>query len=359
MDTTDDACELGGGWWRQAGTLPRIAVFLVIFTAAWFMLKELAPLLRPLLLATLMCFVILPIHKRLHQGYSNMASIIIMAAGGLFVVVLLGLLIYSSAIEFNDDLPRLKGQAQQIRLMIESWSGTNLPEAIDHGVKDALRVESHGAEKLSDIGQIILRNAADIFVDMLVVALYVIFLLLEHRRLGRRLEAGVESGNSIRIHDTIQSINQLIAKYLRAKALSSAILALPLTAVFFLFGLKFAAIWGLLTFLCNFIPYVGSIIAGGGPILFAFLALQFGWKPFALAASVIFWHAMSASIIEPMLLGNAVGLSPLVILMSLTFWGLCWGLTGMFLAVPLTVALKIVLSNIEATKPLGALLGDQ
>jgi AI-2 transport protein TqsA len=93
-------------------------------------------------------------------------------------------------------------------------------------------------------------------------------------------------------------------------------------------------------------------------MILSFLYLPFGWQPFAAAGFVVFWHTASASFIEPMLLGNAVGLSPLVILISLTFWGLCWGLVGMFLAIPLTVAIKIVLSNIDATKAIAASLGD-
>jgi AI-2 transport protein TqsA len=358
MEPTNGVNDRPGGWWSQAGTLPRLAVFLVIFAVAWYMLKELAPLLRPLLLATLLCYVILPIHKRLHRVHSATATIVIMAAGGVAIIIMLGLLIYSSALEFSDDLPRLSSRAQQITQDFQDWSDHNLPDMLSHAVKDALKVESRGAERISEVGQAILRHAADIFVEMLVVGLYVIFLLFEAKRLGRRLVTSVESEYSQRVRLTVNTINKGISNYLRAKALSSLILALPVTVAFHLFGLKFATLWGLLTFFCNYIPYVGSLIAGGGPILFAFLDLPFGPAPFAVAGMVVLWHSVSASFIEPPLLGNAVGLSPLVILLSLTFWGLCWGLVGMFLAVPLTVALKIVLSNIEATKALAAMLGD-
>jgi AI-2 transport protein TqsA len=76
----------------------------------------------------------------------------------------------------------------------------------------------------------------------------------------------------------------------------------------------------------------------------------------AAAVLLAVWHGLSASVIEPMILGRAVGLSPLVILAALSVWGLLWGLPGMFLAVPLTVVLKIVFENIEATRPVARLL---
>src|SRR5688572_16727964 len=80
-------------WWSNAGTLPQIAVFAVICAASWFLLKELAVLLRPLLLAILLCYVILPLHKRIHQGRSETTTIIIMAVGVLAFCSVLGILL--------------------------------------------------------------------------------------------------------------------------------------------------------------------------------------------------------------------------------------------------------------------------
>jgi predicted PurR-regulated permease PerM len=103
---------------------------------------------------------------------------------------------------------------------------------------------------------------------------------------------------------------------------------------------------------------VGSIIACRSPIVFAFLDLPPVWQPLVVAILPIGCRIASASFVEPTLIGKAVGLCPLVILMSLTFWGLCWGLVGMVRAAPLTVALKIVLANIETTRGSAAQLGD-
>ena len=123
-------------------------------------------------------------------------------------------------------------------------------------------------------------------------------------------------------------------------------------------GVQSALMWGVLTFLLNFIPYLGSVIACSAPILLAFLQMESIGRPTVVAALLISIHALSAYVVEPAMTGKAVDLSPVVILVSLSFWWLCWGFTGMVLAVPLTVLGKIVLENIGFTRPFARLMAE-
>ena len=104
--------------------------------------------------------------------------------------------------------------------------------------------------------------------------------------------------------------------------------------------------------------HIGSVIACSSPILFAFLQMDLGWRPVTASVLVLCVHLALAYVIEPTMTGKAVGLSPLIILVSLSFWGLCWGLTGMFLAIPLTVLVKIILENLAITRPIGKLMAE-
>jgi AI-2 transport protein TqsA len=93
------------------------------------------------------------------------------------------------------------------------------------------------------------------------------------------------------------------------------------------------------------------------PVGFAFL--WFGieaWQPITAAALVLACHVASAAVVEPTMIGRAVGLSPLVLLASLAFWGLLWGIPGMFLAVPLTVVSTLVMDHFESTRPVARML---
>jgi AI-2 transport protein TqsA len=156
----------------------------------------------------------------------------------------------------------------------------------------------------------------------------------------------------------VRNINDAMAGYLRVKVKASLVLAAPATVVLWAFGVKFALMWGVLTFLLNFIPYLGSILACGAPLLLAFLQTDSLVRPAVLAVLLVSMHTLSAYVVEPALTGRAVGLSPVVILVALAFWGLCWGLTGMLLAVPLTVMVKVVLENVAFTRPLARLMAE-
>ena len=111
-----------------------------------------------------------------------------------------------------------------------------------------------------------------------------------------------------------------------------------------LIGVEFPVIWGLLAFLLNYIPTIGSIAAGIIPSLVALVQLGPGWAV-AVALCYIGINSLLGSFIEPVLLGNRFGLSTVMVLVSVLFWGWVWGAVGMFLAVPLTMMIKIMMEQ--------------
>ena len=135
--------------------------------------------------------------------------------------------------------------------------------------------------------------------------------------------------------------------------------ALPVVAILWAFGVSFPGMWGVLAFVGNFIPYVGSLVAFVLPVLLAFLELEPAWRPLAVLALLVLVQFVTNNFVEPRLTAHAVDLSPLVVLVALAFWGLCWGVVGMVLAVPLTVMLKIVWENIALTRPLARLMAEE
>ena len=109
-------------------------------------------------------------------------------------------------------------------------------------------------------------------------------------------------------------------------------LAVPVFVLLLVFDVRLVMLWAVLTFFCNFIPYLGSVIAYSLPTMFAAYQFGFGWEAITIAILLLAIHLICASVVEPKILGKAVGLSPVVILFALAFWGYCWGLTGMLLA---------------------------
>jgi AI-2 transport protein TqsA len=156
-----------------------------------------------------------------------------------------------------------------------------------------------------------------------------------------------------------ESLQRNISRYIIIKFLSSFFSAILVFPILYFCGVELAVVFAFITFLLNFIPNVGSVIAAALPLPLILLDSGFGWQFFVVLIGQTIIHSVIGTIIEPKLLGDRMGLHPIAILMFLIFWGLVWGIPGMFLAVPITSILKLVLSKIEATQSFSELLGGK
>lgn len=157
----------------------------------------------------------------------------------------------------------------------------------------------------------------------------------------------------------IEEIKKNIAGYVGTKILTSFVTGVLTYLTLTIFGVEMAFMFAVLTFLLNFIPNVGSIVAVLLPMPIVFLEFGFG---FSLVATLVILFAIQMTIgnvLEPKFMGNKVGLHPVAILLFLAFWGFIWGIPGMFMSVPITATLKIAFTKFELTKPVADLLsGD-
>jgi AI-2 transport protein TqsA len=341
---------------RDRAIIRMVATYFVIAATAWYLLKELAPVLRPLLVAVFLAYIILPVQAGLARRTSKIAGFVLLGLAVAGACALLAALSVRSAANLVEDLPhyteRVKAMTGHVRELAERW-----PWLTDM-TGDPANATDAGAGWLRDYAGTAAGTAADVVTQSLIVGVYLLFVLLGAAHLPQRIQSGFEPARSEQLLAVLARINVAISSYLRAKVLAGLALALPATIIIWAFGVKSALFWGVLTFMLSFIPYVGSAIAWTGPTALAFLDLEPGWKPIAVAILLGADHALSAYLVDPALTGKAVDLSPLVILLALAFWGLCWGLEGMLLAVPLTVVVRIILDNLPATRPIARMMGE-
>lgn len=157
-------------------------------------------------------------------------------------------------------------------------------------------------------------------------------------------------------------LNQILFKvsaYISTKFFLSLMTGLLVWVVLLVFGVELAFLFALLTILLNFIPTIGSIAAVILPLPIVFLQYQLGAPFFAVLSLTGIIQFVIGNVIEPKLLGDSMDLHPIVVLMCLVFWGMIWGVAGMFLAVPITAVLKIIFTKIEATQVLAEILGGR
>jgi len=128
--------------------------------------------------------------------------------------------------------------------------------------------------------------------------------------------------------------------------------------VLILFRIDYAYIWGPLTGLLNFIPYIGAFIGLLGPIAVALFKFDSYWTALALLGVLLAIQNLEGNIISPFIIGRKTRLNPLTVLMTLILWYFIWGPVGMILATPLTSCFKILCDHIEPLQPVGKLLGS-
>lgn len=181
----------------------------------------------------------------------------------------------------------------------------------------------------------------------MLVLIFLVFLLLEVPYVDSRLKLAFVGEGGEKVSMVAYKIVAQISKYLSTLAVISLATGTCVAVILYMLGINFAFTWGLLAFFMNFIPTVGSIMASIPPILFAVVQFYPDWVPAAL--TMFFLLAVQfgiGNIMTPKVMGDTLDLSPVVILISLLFWGLIWGISGALLSVPITVMIKIICENI-------------
>ena len=185
------------------------------------------------------------------------------------------------------------------------------------------------------------------------------FMLLEAPFMNNKIDRAFSGHNAAKVKNIMSSVSSEISKYLGTLSLISLITGVLVWAVLEFIGVELAVGWGILAFLLNYIPTVGSIIATIPPVMMA--ALQF--SPSYIVPVVVMFSLTAiqfglGNFVVPKMLGDRLGISPVVILLSLLLWGTIWGVPGTILSVPIAAIIKIVCENSPALRPIAVIIGS-
>ncbi len=240
-------------------------------------------------------------------------------------------------------------------------------ENVERLIAKAMKIS--GLEQMPTIGQVIEQfdmralikavagAAASVAGNAGLIVIYVMFLLIEQGSFDRKIDALFPEGERrATVHEVLADIQKRIQTYVAVKTGLSLATGAISYVIMLGVGLDLAGFWAFLIFLLNYIPTIGSLLGVVFPALLAII--QFGdILPFlVVVVGLGLCQVVIGNVIEPKLMGRSLNVSSLVVIVSLSVWGSIWGVTGMFLCVPITVILMIVLAEFRQTRPVAILL---
>jgi len=280
----------------------------------------------------------------------HLLSVTIVMLSILLIILGLSSIIGGSISSFTSHLGKYENRLSGIVTSVnEEFSrlGLNISNQKLTQIFDPVKILDITASTLGQLGNLMSHTTLIFFI--------VLFVLLEIRSIS--LKSKIFGSSSMgKTFKNISCIEKNVRHYLVIKTIVSLLTGILIWIWLSIVGVEYAALWGLIAFLMNYVPNIGSIIAAVPAILFSWI--QLGFIPMIwVAVGYLVVNLSVGYFIEPRAMGRGMGLSTLVVFLSLIIWGYILGIVGMFLSVPLTMTLKIILEHNDSTKHLAAMLG--
>jgi AI-2 transport protein TqsA len=317
-------------------------------------LRQSASLIVPFLLSVFIAVICFPLMCRLQQtGLPRWLALVVVMLLVIISALALTLLIGTSVNDFSRSLPDYQSKITDEWAHILVWldqHGISVTETLREMVNPAAAVGLVSA---------ILKGFGNVLADSFMIVLTVSFILLEAAGITQK----IVDLNQARKHDDSDGdacfsevFVDKLRNYMSIKTIISMMTGLLVGVALWLIGVDYPVLWAVLAFMLNFVPNIGSLIAAVPAVMLTVVQLGAGSAVLvALVYAVV--NVVMGNVVEPKYMGKGLGLSTLVVFISLVFWGWVLGPVGMLLSVPLTITVKLALDSNPDTRWLGHLLG--
>lgn len=326
-----------------------IVACLIIIAAG---LKAAGTLITPLLVSLFFSVLCIPPMQRLKRhGVPDGIAIAIVVLGATLAVVAITMIIGRSLAGFESKIPMYRDSLDAHIYNLVGWLRDL---GLDVSREDLTQKVSTAA--IFNFIKDLMGELGSALSQLLLVVLTMIFMLVEASTFPTKLRWALGKPDSDL--ESWGDAMERVQKYVAIKAGVSLVTAVCAVGVTAALGVDFPFLWGLIAFLFNFIPNIGSVIAAGPPVLLALVQHGSG-SALLVAIGYFVINMVMGNVVEPRLMGQRLGLSTLVVFLSLIFWNWIWGPVGMVLSVPLTVIVKIILEHSDQFRGAAILLGAE
>lgn len=312
-------------------------------------LKYAAPMLIPFMLSVFLAVIMLPIMRWLvGRKVPEVLAVVVMLILLVLVAALMATFIGGTVNAFYHDLPFYEARLNILLINSAEWLhgyGITLP--------DNLLSEYINPNSMMRTVTSVLNSVSGALTNTFLIGFTIMFILLEASGFSAKVKRAF--GESTQVLQHFQRIGETIQNYLILKTMISVATGAIVWVSLIILDVPYAALWGMLAFLLNYIPNIGSIIAAIPPILISLISQDL-MTTLMVCIMYIVVNTVIGNIIEPRVMGRSLGMSSLVVFVSLVFWGWVWGPVGMILSIPLTMMLKIILETNPKSRWMAILL---
>jgi AI-2 transport protein TqsA len=329
---------------------------VILLVIAFFLLRELKSILIPFFIAIVITFIFHPFYRFLKsKRVPGWVAIVIILLIIVVIANIASVFIFTSVNSFAADFPKYEIKFRAFSLSM--FKSLKLTDTDIRSINESLQLKNMLLEgSVTSTITSIFSSVLSVFGDFVLILIYVVFLLSELGSIKQRIGMAFTPEKAKKLDETLIEIFTDVKKYIVGKTLVNLIQGFLLGLILWAFGVDYYFIWGFLCFLSRYIPNIGSLISTILPAIIAFLQFDNIITPIIIVVLLVVVDNVIGNVLEPKFLGDQLDLSPLLLLLSLLFWGYVWGIVGMILSVPIMSMIKITLSKFESTRPAAILM---
>lgn len=339
----------------------KLAYVLVGLIAIGYLVIQGKQILSPLIFSCLFSILLLPVADfmerkfRFRRGLASMMAVLLLLA---FISAII-YLVATQMRDLADDWPQFKIQLNNSLATVQHWIYIKFHV---NSTKQLTFLKSE-AGKVLDSGTVVLgitiMSLSSIILFLVFTFIYTLFLLTYRRLIMRFLISVFLEENATIVHDIIEKIQHILRKYIIGLFIEMCVVSVAVCIAFWALGIKYGILLGIITGLFNIIPYVGIFTATLVSLLITFATAATTGKLVLVAITLITTHLTDSNILLPGIVGSKVKINPLVTVLGVVLGEMIWGVSGMFLSIPIIAVLKIIFDRVDSLKPWGILLGEE
>ena len=339
----------------------KLASVLVSLIALGYLVILSKDLLSPVIFSCLFSILLLPLasfleHRlRLPRGAASMLAVLLLLAAISLIVYVIG----SQISTLSDDWPQFKQQLMSSLADLQHWVSRkyhiNAHKQLNYVQSATSQVLASGT---TVVGATIM-SISSLLLFLVFTFIYTFFFLTYRQLIMTFLVSVFLEENSLVVHDIVENVQFMLRKYILGLFIEMIVVSTVVCIAFWALDVKYAILLGLITGLFNIIPYIGIFTALLLSSLITFATAAVAGKVVLVIITLVITHLIDSNILLPVIVGSKVKINPLITVLGVVIGEMIWGISGMFLSIPVIAVMKIVFDRIDSLKPWGLLLGEE